>query len=64
MPDGLSVWKTFVAGFGPTKTLAASPDEAGRERLRRDFVAFHEQHRGDLGIAFPRDYLVTIGRRR
>jgi ubiquinone/menaquinone biosynthesis C-methylase UbiE len=23
-------------------------------------IAFHEQHRGNLGIAFPRDYLVTI----
>jgi SAM-dependent methyltransferase len=64
MPDGLSVWEMFVAGFGPTKTLAASLDAAHRERLRQDFVAFHEQYRGELGIAMPRDYLVTIGRRK
>jgi SAM-dependent methyltransferase len=64
MPDGLSVWEVFVAGFGPTKTLVADLDEAGRERLKHDFVAFHEQYRSDLGIAMPRDYLVTIGRRK
>jgi hypothetical protein len=29
-----------------------------------DFVAFHEQYRGELGLTTPRDYLVTIGRRR
>jgi hypothetical protein len=64
MPDGESVWELFVNGYGPTKALAASCDPERREQLRRDFIAFHERYRSDLGIAMPRDYLVTIGRRK
>jgi SAM-dependent methyltransferase len=64
MPDGESVWELFVNGYGPTKALAASCDPERRDQLKRDFIAFHEQYRGDLGIAMPRDYLVTIGYRR
>jgi len=64
MPDGRSVWELFVEGYGPTKALAASCDAQRRESLRRDFIAFHERHRSDLGIAMPRDYLVTIGSRK
>jgi hypothetical protein len=64
MPTGDSVWELFVSGYGPTKALAASIEPERREQLRRDFIAFHEQYRTDLGIAMPRDYLVTIGYRR
>ena len=64
MPDGESVWQLFVNGFGPVKTLAASIGPVRREQLKQDFIAFHEQYRSDLGIAMPRDYLVTIGYRR
>jgi hypothetical protein len=64
MPSGKAVWELFVKGFGPTKSLAASCDPDRREQLKRDFVAFHEQYRSDLGIAMPRDYLVTIGFRQ
>ncbi|MFZ5875674.1 MAG: hypothetical protein ACOYXU_04600 [Nitrospirota bacterium] len=35
-----------------------------REQLKRDFVAFHDGYRTDLGVAMPRDYLVTIGVRK
>jgi hypothetical protein len=64
MPDGESVWELFVNGFGPIKTLAASIDPERREQLKRDFTEFHERYRTELGIAMPRDYLVTIGYRR
>jgi SAM-dependent methyltransferase len=64
MPNGESVWELFVNGYGPTKALAASIDPERREQLKRDFIGFHEQYRGDLGIAMPRDYLVTVGYRR
>src|SRR5215469_6711044 len=64
MPTGESVWELFVNGFGPIKTLAASCDPERREQLKQDFIAFHKRYRTDLGIAMPRDYLVTIGRRR
>jgi len=63
-PSGEAVWELFVTGYGPTKTLAASLDAARREALRRDFIAYHEGFKTDLGIAMPRDYLVTIGVRR
>jgi SAM-dependent methyltransferase len=64
MPDGAAVWELFVNGYGPTKSLAASCDDTRREQLEHDFIAFHERHRNHLGIAMPRDYLVTIGYRR
>jgi SAM-dependent methyltransferase len=60
-PSGLAVWDLFVAGYGPTKSLAASLDPERRERLRQDFISYHDHFRTELGVAMPRDYLVTIG---
>ncbi len=62
--DGEAAWEVFVDGYGPTKALAGSLDETRRADLRRDFVAFHDRFRTELGIAVPRTYLLTIGRRR
>lgn len=59
-----AAWDAFVTGYGPTKSLAASLDEKRRGELRRDFIAFHEKYKTDLGIALPRGYLLTIGTRR
>jgi hypothetical protein len=39
MPDGPSVWKTFVAGFGPAKTLAANLDEAEPSSCAGTFIS-------------------------
>jgi SAM-dependent methyltransferase len=63
-PDGEAAWETFSTGYGPTRTLATNLDEGRREALRRDFVAFHERFRDELGITVPRDYLLTFGVRR
>jgi SAM-dependent methyltransferase len=63
-PDGEAAWEAFANGYGPTKALAAGLDESRRAALKRDFVAFHERFRGDLGIAVPRTYLLTVGTRR
>lgn len=63
-PSGEAAWKSFVAGYGPTKTLAASLDEVQRENLRRDFMAFHDRFGTELGICVPRDYWVTLGVKR
>jgi SAM-dependent methyltransferase len=63
-PSGLAVWDIFVAGYGPTKSLAANLDPERREKLKQDFVAFHDGFKTDLGVAMPRDYLVTIGVRK
>lgn len=62
--SGEAAWNTFSNGYGPTKALAASLDEARRAELKRDFIAFHEGFRNDLGICVPREYWVTIGVRR
>lgn len=62
--DGEAVWQVFVDGYGPTRKLAESLEADRREALRRDFVAFHERARGPLGVALPRQYLITVGTRR
>jgi len=63
-PSGKAVWDLFVAGYGPTKSLAASLDAERRRQLQADFAAFHDAHRNEIGVAMPREYLVTIGIRR
>lgn len=64
--DGEAAWQAFVTGYGPTKALAASLEVPAREALKRDFVAFHNSDAfvTPLGIAMPRQYLLTIGTRR
>jgi SAM-dependent methyltransferase len=63
-PSGKAIWDLFVTGYGPTKALAANNDPQRRKELERDFIAYHEQHCTELGVAMPRDYLVAIGVRR
>ncbi len=63
-PNGEAAWNTFSTGYGPTKSLAASLDETRRAELRRDFIAFHDGFRTELGICVPREYLLTLGVRR
>ena len=60
-PDGEAAWNTFVNGYGPTKTLAASLDETKCAELQRDFTAFHDGFPTELGICVPREYWVTVG---
>jgi SAM-dependent methyltransferase len=62
--NGEAAWQTFVAGYGPTKALAAGLDDRRRSELKRDFVAFHDAFAAPLGIAMPRQYLLTVGVRR
>lgn len=62
--SGETAWEMFATSYGPTKTLAASLAPDRREALRRDFAAFHDGFRSELGLTVPRDYLVTIGTRK
>jgi ubiquinone/menaquinone biosynthesis C-methylase UbiE len=64
VPNGLAAWELFVKGYGPTKTLSASLDPERRERLKHDFIVYHEGFKSELGVAMPRDYLLTIGVRK
>jgi SAM-dependent methyltransferase len=63
-PTGDAIWELFVTGFGPVRSLASGLDTERRERLRRDFSAYHDAFRTELGVAMPREYLLTIGVRR
>lgn len=62
--SGEAAWNMISAGYGPTKALAASLDEARGAAFRRDFIDFHDSFRTELGISMPRDYLVSVGVRR
>ena len=64
VPSGQAAWELFIAGFGPTKTVAASLGPPRREEFTRDFIEYHERFRNELGVAQPREYLVTIGVKR
>lgn len=63
-PNGLAAWETFSTGYGPLRTLAGKLDEATREQLKQEFVAFHDGFATELGICVPRDYWVVTGERR
>lgn len=63
-PSGQAAWELFVSGYGPTKALAATLDPQRLENLKQDFIAYHEGFKTELGVAMPRDYLVTIGIRK
>ena len=62
--DGAAAWDAFVTGYGPTKVLANSLDERRRAELKQAFIAFHDSYRTELGIAVPREYLITLGTRK
>ena len=64
VPNGQAAWDIMATGYGPTKALAASLDAEKRRKLERAFVAMHEKHRTPMGVAMPREYLVTLGVRK
>ena len=62
--SGEEIWELFSTSFGPTKTLADMLPPERREELHSTYVDFYERYREDDGIRHPREYLVTLGRRR
>jgi SAM-dependent methyltransferase len=62
--SGQEVWQLFSTSFGPLKTLNETLEASRRDELERAFVDFHEGYRTNGGIHVPRQYLMTIGRRR
>jgi SAM-dependent methyltransferase len=62
--DGAAAWDAFTNGYGPTKALAKSLDDCRRAELKEAFIAFHDNYRTELGIAVPREYLITLGKRK
>jgi SAM-dependent methyltransferase len=64
LPDSQAAWDMFVAGYGPTKALVAGLDAGRREEMRRDWLAYYDQYKTELGIAVPREYLLIFGIRK
>jgi len=62
--SGKQAWNLWVNHYGPTKSLAASLDDARRGEFERAMIAWHETFAGALGYEQPRTYLVTHGVRR
>jgi SAM-dependent methyltransferase len=62
--SGEAVWDIFVNGYGPTRMLAEGLEPSRREALRTAFIAFHDGFAGPLGVAMPRQYLLSFGLRR
>jgi len=64
VPDGQAAWDQFLAGFGPVVSLLETLDGERAARLRRDFIALHEEYRTGAGVLLPREYLITVGQLR
>lgn len=63
-PSGEALWETFATGYGPVVALIAALDRPAVDRLRTDFVAYHERYRTPLGLLVERPYRIVTGRRR
>lgn len=63
-PSGAAAWESFSKGFGPVVTLLEKLDAEDAARLRTEFEIFHERFRTGAGILVPREYLITVGKRR
>jgi SAM-dependent methyltransferase len=62
--SGEQAWELWSNHYGPSKTLAASLDDARREAFKRDMIAWHETFPSALGYDQPRKYVVTRGVRK
>jgi SAM-dependent methyltransferase len=63
-PSGEQAWKLWKENYGPSKSLAASLDDAQRERFASAMIAWHETFATALGYEQPRTYLITRGIRQ
>ena len=57
--SGEQAWNLWVNHYGPARSLAATLDDARREELKRDMIAWHETFASPLGYDQPRRYVVT-----
>jgi len=62
--SGEDAWSLWVNHYGPTKSLAASLDDASRAALKQDMIAWHETFPSALGYEQPRTYLISHGVRK
>jgi ubiquinone/menaquinone biosynthesis C-methylase UbiE len=62
--SGEQIWQVYASSYGPVKVLYETLDDNRREELHQAYVDFYEGHREDGGIRAPREYLITLGRRK
>jgi hypothetical protein len=55
---------TACGRLWPDQGVGSRPGRGRREDLKHDVIAYHEGFRSELGVAMPREYLVTIGIRK
>ncbi|MBT5265223.1 MAG: class I SAM-dependent methyltransferase [Rhodospirillaceae bacterium] len=60
-PSSEEIWNMWATSHGLTVKLLQNLPTDRATQLSRDFIAFHDQFRTEIGIAMPRDYLLTIG---
>ena len=58
------IWKTFSESYGPSKSLIASLDSAGRESLEAEFVGLYRNYQTEVGLQCQREYLLVRGWKR
>jgi SAM-dependent methyltransferase len=63
-PDADTCWRMFAESFGPVKALADALDSDRRDELRKVFIDFTREFQTEIGIAWPCEYLVTVGTRK
>ena len=61
-PRASTCGRCSARATGPPRCCNQNTDR--KDELRRDFIAFHDAHRTEVGVAMPRDYLVVVGTRR
>jgi ubiquinone/menaquinone biosynthesis C-methylase UbiE len=61
---GALAWELWLEHYGPSRSLAASLDDARRDELRQAMIAWHETFASPLGYDQPREYLITRAVRR
>jgi hypothetical protein len=60
-PDGEAVWQLWKEAHGLTVTRLNALDNESQKAFRDAFIEFHDRYKTDLGIAMPRDYIITVG---
>jgi SAM-dependent methyltransferase len=62
--SGEQAWNLWANHYGPSRSLAASLDDARLDELRRDMIAWHKEFKSPLGFDQPRQYIITRGLRK
>jgi SAM-dependent methyltransferase len=62
--SGEQAYNLWLNHYGPSKSLAATLDDARREEFKRAMIEWHETFKSELGYDQPRQYIVTHATRK